>query len=228
MKELARVSIFKNFTTDQLEKLEKIAVKEIYKAGDFLCHEDEPAGPAYVVQEGSAEVYQTSIDGKNKRVVRTVRGGEIVGEFSVIDLQNRQATVQALAEMKVLSISYKDFHKLGNDHPDILWKVLESLCKRLRDLSDETVDITFRDVPYRLLRLLVELAEAHGEAKGGACKLGKNLSPHELANRLGSSPELVGRAFDRLRHKGLVDVDAEEQVLIPDLRALRRALDYPD
>ena len=52
------------------------------------------------------------------------------------------------------SISHRDFRNFVATRPEVLWKVLQALCERVRKTSTEMLELSSREVPYRLLAAL--------------------------------------------------------------------------
>ena len=125
-----------------------------------------------------------------------------------------------------MCISHVDFRQFVTKAPDILWKVLESLTSRMRRQNNEILELSFRDVPYRLLRVLVQLAEKHGRPGTDGLVIALSLTPATLAGMVGTNVERVSRLLHRFQIDGLVrNVDAD-RLLVPDFTVLRRALEY--
>jgi CRP-like cAMP-binding protein len=85
--------------------------------------------------------------------------------------------------------------------------------------------MSFRDVPYRVLRVFQQLTERHGVAEGDGWRVRLGLSTRELASMVGASEEAVSRQLDRFHTDGLL-LRAGEDWLVPNRKALERALEY--
>ncbi len=222
--ELARVSLFERLDQHELEKLEALTQRRRYPAGTAVFFQDDPSDSLYIVLSGSAKVFQTSEDGQD-RILRILRSGDAFGELAMIEGRPRSASVQALDDSEMLVLARKDFAAFAGQQPDVLWKLLSALAEQLRRLNEDVLDLSFRDVPYRVLRMLSQLVERHGEAGPDGWRIAMPLSPRELASMVGSNSETVSRLLDRYESEGLVRRSGADWS-VPDPKALTRALEY--
>jgi CRP-like cAMP-binding protein len=143
----------------------------------------------------------------------------------MIEGQPRSATVQTLEETELLSLSRKDFERFASEHPDFLYKLLQSMCERVRKINEDVLDLSFKDVPYRVLHLLSQLVSRHGESGSDGWRIRMPLSVRDLSSMVGSNAETVGRLLDRYESEGLVRRKGPNWV-VPDQGALTRAVEY--
>ena len=99
------------------------------------------------------------------------------------------------------------------------------MCERVRKINEDVLDLSFKDVPYRVLRLLSQLLTRHGESGAEGWRIRMPLTVRDLSSMVGSNTETVGRLLDRYESEGLVRRQDENWV-IPDQGALTRALEY--
>jgi CRP/FNR family cyclic AMP-dependent transcriptional regulator len=225
MHELARVSLFERLGAEELSRLSTIVKRRVFPADTVVFFEGDPSDSLYAIVSGSTKIYTTDHDGQEK-VLSTMGPGEVFGEYSLIDGHPRSATVATLETSEILHISHIDFRQFVAGAPDILWKILESLTSRMRNQIAEVRELSFRDVPYRLLRVLVRLAEKHGKPAADELVIGLSMTPATLSGMVGTSPERVSRLLHRFQADGLVRHADADHLLIPDMKALRRALEY--
>ena len=173
---------------------------------------------------GSAKVFRTSEDGRD-RILMILRSGDAFGELAMIEGLPRSATVQTLEDTEVLALSRKDFETFAREHPDFLWKLLQSMAERVRRINEDVLDLAFKDVPYRVLRLLSQLVARHGESGPDGWRIKMPLSVREMSSMVGSNTETVTRLLDRFESDGLVRREGPNWI-IPDRGALLRALEY--
>jgi CRP/FNR family cyclic AMP-dependent transcriptional regulator len=173
---------------------------------------------------GSAKVFQTSESGQD-RILRIVRRGQAFGELAMIEGKDRFVTVQTLEDCDVLRLARKDFVEFGNKHTWVLWTLLAAFAERIRRKNDDMLDLAFRDVPYRLLHVLSELVEQHGEKGPDGWKITMSLSPLDLASMVGTSTESIAHLLGRYESDGLLK-RAGNNWIVPDPQALTKIIEY--
>ena len=224
IKRLASVRIFQHLGQDDLKKVAKIAKPKLVAANSVVFFEGNRADAFFVVLSGSLKVFQTARDGRVK-VLATMGPGETFGELAMLDGHARAASVETVAASELLVISRKDFRDLATATPGILWGVLEGVCARLRAQNDSELEAAFQGTQYRVAKAIIKLAEKHGKKTDTGVHLPPAFGVKDVAEMAASTVERVERMLERLEDEGLVHVH-EGDLVIPDLSALRRALDY--
>ena len=223
MKELAQVPIFRRASAGELEELGSIAKRETFRPSTVVFFQGNRADKLYVILSGAAKVYRQADDGKQK-IIGTLGPGDIFGELTLLDGRERSATVETIEQTEMLSIAHRDFHAVATKNPAILWRVMEVLCERIRGLNEETLSLAFEEVPYRIVHLLNELVEKHGKP-GADGRIVVKTTPDDIGKMVGADRQESNRVLKMLSKRGLVKLDIDE-VIIPDARALKRALEY--
>ena len=222
--QLAQVSFFERLDGKTLDQLEAVAQKKQFSADVTVFFQDDPSDSLYVVLSGSAKIFQTSEDGK-QRILKILRKGEAFGELAMIEGQPRSASVQTLEPTEMLMLTRKDFQAFCDKHPSVLWMLLQAFAERLRHMNEDVLDMSFRDVPYRVLRMVSQLVERHGTAGPNGWQISMPLAVKDLASMVGSNTEVVGRLLDGYEADGLLKRDKTSWI-VPDPKALNRALEY--
>jgi CRP-like cAMP-binding protein len=221
---LDKVSIFAKLSKQHIENLRKLAKKEKFKKDTAIFFQDDRSDALYVVISGAVKVYQKADDGK-ERVLNTLGAGEIFGELGLLDASPRSASVSTLEPTEILTITNEDLRALVKASPEVLWRVVEALCERIRQLSTETLDLSFRDVPYRVLRVLITATAKHGQVTDSGTLV--SIDAKTLASAVNCGVDQATRVLKRLSDRGLLRVE-EGNVVVPDVSALTRALDYEE
>jgi len=221
---LAHVPGFERLDPKELEKLEALAQKKRYPAGTAVFFQDDPSDALYILISGSAKAFQTSESGK-ERIVRILKPGNAFGELAMIADKPRFLTVQTLEECEMLRLMRKDFVAFADTHTWVLWTLLTAFAERIRAMNDEALDMSFHDVPYRLLHMFKQLVERHGEKGPDGVRIGISLSAIDLASMVGATPDSVGRLLERFENEGLIKRSGSHWI-VPDPNGLTRTLEY--
>ena len=89
-------------------------------------------------------------------------------------------------------------------HPAATKVVFEALAKTVRRLSDRVEDLIFLDVPSRVAKYLLDLAQLNGAAGSGELEL--TLIQDELAAFTGASRVSVNRVLGDLERRDLISI----------------------
>ena len=73
------------------------------------------------------------------------------------------------------------------DRPEIAEQLLRVLARRLRRTNNNLADLIFTDVPGRVAKLLLQLAQRFGTQDDGALRVTHELTQEEIAQLVGAS-----------------------------------------
>ncbi len=125
--DLKPVGIFEGFSPAELKKVAK-QMREIRhpKGAEIMIRGDGGVG-FLVILEGEAEV--TTADGRHRKL----GPGEHFGEMALLDHQGRSAGVRASSDLVVAAVPEWGFRPFLKDHPEVTYRLLETLSRRLRE-----------------------------------------------------------------------------------------------
>lgn len=113
------------------------ALGKVYHDGEVIVRQGDVGDAMFVIQEGRLEILSES-QGKELRI-RIAGKDELVGEMAVFEREVRSATVRALGEARVLTLDRKNFLRRINEDPSLAFRVVETMSRRVRELSAEIV-----------------------------------------------------------------------------------------
>lgn len=99
-------------------------------AGETLMRQGEPGDSLYLLVSGRLRVY-IERDGQ-RRVVREISRGEVVGEMSLITEEPRSATLVAIRDSVLVSLGKQDFEHLQAISPAVSLALTRKIIERLR------------------------------------------------------------------------------------------------
>jgi CRP/FNR family cyclic AMP-dependent transcriptional regulator len=212
---LATVPLFNGLDRTELEKFAEVTREKSYPKGSVILFEDDPGDSLFVVREGRVKVVLIGEDGRE--VILGVLGvGEYFGELSLIDDRPRSAHVIAMEDSNLLVLRREDFRKRVESSPSVAWSLLTELSRRLRRADDKIGGLVLLDVPGRIARLLLDLAE-----ETGTNAIEKTLTHQTIAQMIGASRETVSRAMKDFQDAGWITVE-RRRIAIADRAALEQ------
>jgi CRP/FNR family transcriptional regulator len=116
------------------------ALGKVYHDREIIVRQGEAGDGLFVIQEGQLEILSENA-GRQTRL-RVAGKGELIGEMAVFDRQLRSATVRALGEARVLTVDRKNFLWRINEDPSLAFRIVETMSRRIRELSVEVVRLT--------------------------------------------------------------------------------------
>jgi CRP/FNR family transcriptional regulator, cyclic AMP receptor protein len=116
------------------------------------------------------------------------------GELSIFDPGPRSSTATALTAVTAASMDRNVVWKWVADHPEIADRLLRTLARRLRRTDHDLSDLIFTDVPARIAKLLLRLAQQFGIREDGETRLTHDLTQQDIAQLVGSSRDTVSSA----------------------------------
>lgn len=216
---LGRIWIFQGLAADELSRLAALARTRIYKPRETIVEKGDPARQLYVLLRGRAKVATRGADGSDTGL-NVMGPGEVFGEIGILDGQPRSATVSTLEECEMAVLEIDAFRDFLAAHPSVGIKLLAVLAGRVRDLTTRLEDRTFLEVPARLAKQLLWLAENHGERSGGGAQIELRLSQQELGDLIGATRESVNKYLSEWTRNGVLR-QGRDRMEIFDLDALR-------
>jgi len=212
---LATVPLFSGLDRSELEKFAEVTREKSYPKGSVILFEDDPGDSLFVVREGRVKVVLIGEDGRE--VILGVLGvGEYFGELSLIDDRPRSAHVIAMEGSNLLVLRREDFRKRVESSPSVAWGLLTELSRRLRRADDKIGGLVLLDVPGRIARLLLDLAD-----ESGTNAIEKTLTHQTIAQMIGASRETVSRAMKDFQDAGWITVE-RRRIALADRAALEQ------
>ena len=149
--------------------------------------------------------------------------GEIIGELTLFDPGARSTTATAVSQTELLSLKHEDLMTWLRERPQAAMNLLKSLAQRLRRTNDIVGDLVFSDVPGRVAKSLLDLAERFGKQAPDGTLVAHDLTQEELAQLVGASRETVNKALADFAARGWLRLEARAVVILDFDRLRNRA-----
>ncbi|UCH66101.1 MAG: cyclic nucleotide-binding domain-containing protein [Ignavibacterium sp.] len=114
-----------------------------YKDKEVIIRQGESGNCMYVIQSGEVEVIRHK-DGVDVQLAIRKKG-DFFGEMALFSREVRSASIRALGDARVLTVDRKSLLNSIQKDPSLAFRIIETLSKRIRDLSEEIA-------PYKIVK----------------------------------------------------------------------------
>lgn len=212
---LATVPLFSGIDRTELQRFADMTRERFYPRGSVILFENDPGDSLFVVRQGRVKVVLIGEDGRE--VILGVLGvSDHFGELSLIDDRPRSAHVIAMDDSHLLVLRREDFRKRVEASPAVAWALLGELSRRLRRADEKIGGLVLLDVPGRIARLLLDLAD-----ESGGSTIEKRLTHQTIAQMIGASRETVSRAMKDFQEANWVSIE-RRRITLADRPALEQ------
>ncbi|MDQ1704508.1 MAG: family transcriptional regulator, cyclic receptor protein [Frankiaceae bacterium] len=219
---LATVPLFTALEDDTAALLASALTTRAVVRGHVVFSEGDTGDRLFIVIEGKVKISRAANDGRENLL--TVLGpGEMFGELSLFDPGSRTATATAVTESTLASLDHDDLRPLLLAQPAVAVQLLRALAQRLRRTNEAMADLVFSDVPGRVAKALLDLAEKFGDDESDGVRVRHDLTQEELAQLVGASRETVNKALSDFANRGWLRLEGRTVLLLDRERLARRA-----
>ncbi len=198
-----------------LEALAARGNSRAFRAQTILLNEGDAGGSLYIVLSGKLRVFASSAEGRD--VVLSEHGpGEYLGELS-LDGSKRSASVKTIEASTCCVVQAAQLPEFLAEHPEFALHLTQKLTRMVRRLTEQVKSLALQDVYGRMVRLLTELSDQLGAER----VVREKLTQQDIADRVGSSREMVNRVMKDLTTGGYVTLRDGRHVILRKLPAAR-------
>ncbi len=147
---LSHVDIFSSLDKRFISKLEKEAKVLSLDEGDILFEKGQSGQAMYVVASGKLKVHDED------HVFSLLQRYQCVGEYSLIDLEVRSASVTTVEDSEVLELSQETFRKLFNSNQNFIFAILRNMIQRLRNNNISETKFLTRNIKLQKQKIEIE------------------------------------------------------------------------
>ncbi len=187
----------------ELGELARTLVERSFQKDQVIFLEGEPSQGLYIVRAGSVKIYQLSPEGR-EQILTFVQAGGSFNEVAVFDGGPNPANVSAAEETALWVVPRAAIMDLIEHRPAVALAIIQNLGTRLRHLVGLVEDLSLRQVNARLAKLLLETASPKERA----------LTQQEMAARVGTVREMIGRSLRQLEMNGLIKIKRASIVIV--------------
>jgi CRP-like cAMP-binding protein len=176
--------------------------------------EGGPLDSLYFLDTGLVKIYKRGDDNK-EIILQILAGGELFGEQALATEPSRNAAAEVLQEGVIYVIPKDLFSGVCLERPELWREIALLLSVRKRQLEKKIELLCLRDVEYRILYYMAELARMFG-ARANGTEYSIPLSQGELASLIGATRETTSTTLNALARKGVIRL-GRRQLIVPSI-----------
>jgi len=202
---LRKTPLFATLPDDDLRRVADLAVPRRFAKKEAVFREGDRADGFFIVGSGKVKLFKLSGEGK-EQVLHLLEAGQTFAEAVIFEGGVYPAHAETLTEAELLFLPKLPFLDLLERHPKVAIRILASLSRWLKRMTDLVESLSLKDVETRLVFYLSEELKAGGIPPKDGAELDLPFSKNVLASRLGTVPETFSRTLKKLQDDGLIDV----------------------
>ena len=221
---LRKTEVFGQLSDNVLKELAGYATTRPLAPGQVLFSEHEEAMGLYILAEGQLRSIRQNPSGR-EQVLSTERPGAVLAIVPVLNGGNFFSSMIADSAAQVLCIEKGQVLALCRQYPELLWSLARVLALKVRHYAELIETLALRNVEQRVAQHLLTVARERGVRAGDGYRIELKLTRSQIASRLGSTREVVSRAFKHLHKSGLIRMEGRQRIIVPDMERLSTFVD---
>jgi CRP/FNR family transcriptional regulator, cyclic AMP receptor protein len=219
---LSEAPLFDALNEEDSRALRAMVLVVKLNRGERLFAEGDKGDQLYIIISGKIKLTKAAPDGRENLL--SVHGpGEMFGELSLFDPVPRTASATAVTDAELAALAHEDVRTWLSSRPEVAMHLLQALAQRLRRINEVKADLVFTDVPGRVSKALLDLAERFGVQNSDGIQVNHDLTQEELAQLVGASRETVNKALADFAARGWIQLAAKSVLVIDPDRLRKRA-----
>jgi len=168
----------------------------------------------YLIMKGKVKVIITHTDGK-EIILNILKSGDFFGEMAVFDQMPRSATIVAEEDCEFLIISQENIKDLIRRNPQIAFKLLSDMSRRVREADEQIGSLANLDAKGRVAQTLLKLSKEADMITDEGYQVFPRPPTKNIAAMSGTSHETVSLLLNELTQKRIIGL-TKEYIIIYD------------
>jgi len=219
---LKKMSLFSHLSSDELNVLAASLEKHTYLKGEEVFQEGDTADRLYIVYDGSAKIFKSSLDGK-EHTLRVMQKHDLIGEVPMFEGGTYPASCTAITDAVLFSIFRPCLLGLIQDDPSIALNMLALQAKRLKEFTLKIEKLTLQKTEQRLADFFIKKAETLTDNRIHVDF--NDINIQNLADYLGVSRENVSRIISKWVKLKIISKQ-QRNIIIQDFHSLGKIAAY--
>ena len=201
---MSSISFFAELSYSDQKRIIQAGNVKKYSEGETIVEEGMSCAGLFVIIYGEVYLKKMGPEGQY-HTLYVLTPVSMFNEVAVLDQGVNPASAMAGKDSTIWRINQNNFLEIIRTNSSLAIGLLSMMAKRNRSLLSQYEDISFLTVHSRLAKLLLELSN-----QGESIIIREKHTTSELAERIGTVPEVLCRAIKSLREQGLIDASRSE------------------
>jgi CRP/FNR family transcriptional regulator, cyclic AMP receptor protein len=217
---LKSIGLFRGLDEHRRRELISCARPRYFRRGELLYVAGAASCELLLLMSGVAVVFRSTVDGR-RATLAAVRSPGLLGEEALADEVPRTASAEALEESFALALPRTALLAVMQEHPAVCDAARRCLAERLTRVTEQRADHMLLDLPTRVAKTLLRLAERSGKPP-----LVIDFSQGLVAALAGGSRQSVNQTLQRFAGRGWLRIE-KTRIVVADPDALKRRAGQP-
>jgi len=200
------IELFEELSQDQNNRLYEISSIKNYSKGNIIFYEDDKPEKLHLLLDGIIKVYKVDPKG-NEVIMHFFQAQTLIAETAHMQRISYPATAICETDSQLLEIDYELFENEFLRNPDISFKIIESLSKKVKALQNVITTNLTMDTFSKVCKFIYENQNHIDE-----------LSHRKIAAILNITPETLSRNIATLKKEELVSVEKRKIIVLDSIR----------
>lgn len=184
-----------------------------YGAGEQIIDRQSESRDVFFVISGAVRVVIYSLSGREVALDDIPAGG-IFGELAALDGNPRSASVMAVGDTTVASLSHDQFFRLLRENPDVAMAVMRRLANIVRTATSRILDLSTLGANNRVHADLLQMTRSARTDAAGRLVIQPIPVHSEIAARVSTTRETVARVLNDLSRQKIVRRESDALVVL--------------
>lgn len=214
------VNLFEGLSPKDMEELSQHTKNYRYRRGETIYFPGDPASTVYFLKRGRVKLVY--LDESGRKLTLAICGpGQPFGELDLEGKAQHRLMAQALTDVELCVISRGALLEFASRRPHLSLRLTKWVDQQLRETQVRLEELLFKDVPTRLARVLLRLAEEHGAETPEGLLIDLPLTHQDLAELIGATRETTSLTLSQFAKEGLL-LRRRRRYILLQLEALKQ------
>ena len=217
---LGECVLFRGLSPKERSDLAARARMRNFPAGETIFLMGSSGDSMMAVLDGNVRISVPSPEGK-EIVLAIIQPGDVFGEIALLDGKERTADAPAMTECTLAVLERRDVMAFLESNPSGWPRLVDLLCARLRHSDRQIAEMAFLQLPVRLAKALLRMADMAAGLSGARSGARIRLTQRELGNIVGMTRESVNKCLREWQRKGIIRIE-DSAIVIAKRPALQK------